>query len=141
MPGHEKQRKEIMFVDANMVNPPSRTSRRNGCPNSNLNLLPRMRNIHYSLIPPFASRSQRVLKCEMFTCSEYFLLKTTMANTIRASVVQACTVAYSLPETLEKLERLTQLAKDKDESQLVVFPEALCVIFIWIDRAYLRQPI
>ena len=43
---------------------------------------------------------------------------------IRASVVQACTAAYSLPDTLDKLERLALLAK-QDNSQLAVFPEAL----------------
>jgi len=48
-----------------------------------------------------------------------------MPCTIRASVVQACTATYSLPDTLDKLERLTLLAKQRDNSQLVVFPEAL----------------
>ncbi|KAH8102542.1 carbon-nitrogen hydrolase [Cristinia sonorae] len=47
-----------------------------------------------------------------------------MANIIVASVVQACTVAYSLPETLDKLENYARLAKERDGSQLVVFPEA-----------------
>ncbi|TFK92769.1 carbon-nitrogen hydrolase [Polyporus arcularius HHB13444] len=47
-----------------------------------------------------------------------------MANTIRASVVQAATAAYSLSETLDKLERLTRLAKERDGAQLAVFPEA-----------------
>ncbi|OCH94772.1 carbon-nitrogen hydrolase [Obba rivulosa] len=47
-----------------------------------------------------------------------------MPNIIRASVVQACTAAYSLPDTLEKLHRLTRVAKDRDGAQLVVFPEA-----------------
>ena len=46
---------------------------------------------------------------------------------IRASVVQACTAAYSLPDTLEKLRRLAKVAKERDNSQLAVFPEALCV--------------
>ncbi|KAL0951316.1 hypothetical protein HGRIS_008022 [Hohenbuehelia grisea] len=43
---------------------------------------------------------------------------------IKASVVQACTAAYNLTDTLDKLERLTRLAKERDGSQLVVFPEA-----------------
>ncbi|KAI0320345.1 carbon-nitrogen hydrolase [Amylostereum chailletii] len=47
-----------------------------------------------------------------------------MSNTIRASVVQACTAAYSLPDTLDKLERLVKVAKDRDGSQIAVFPEA-----------------
>lgn len=47
-----------------------------------------------------------------------------MANTIRASVVQTCTAAYSVSDTLDKLERLTRLAKDRDGSKLAVFPEA-----------------
>ncbi|KII93875.1 hypothetical protein PLICRDRAFT_36097 [Plicaturopsis crispa FD-325 SS-3] len=46
-----------------------------------------------------------------------------MANTIRASVVQASTAAYSLPDTLEKLEAFTRIAQ-KDGAQLAVFPEA-----------------
>ncbi|KAI0094934.1 carbon-nitrogen hydrolase [Irpex rosettiformis] len=44
-------------------------------------------------------------------------------NTIRASVVQACTAAFSLSDTLDKLERFTQKAK-AEGSQLAVFPEA-----------------
>ena len=51
----------------------------------------------------------------------------TMSNIIRASVVQTCTAAYSLPETLDKLERLAHVAKERDNSQLAVFPEALYV--------------
>ncbi|KAI0068426.1 carbon-nitrogen hydrolase [Artomyces pyxidatus] len=47
-----------------------------------------------------------------------------MSNTIRASVVQTCTAAYSLHGTLDKLERLTRQAKEKDRTQLAVFPEA-----------------
>ncbi|KAH9898122.1 carbon-nitrogen hydrolase [Cubamyces lactineus] len=47
-----------------------------------------------------------------------------MANTIRASVVQTATAAYSLEATLDKLERLTRLAKERDGTQLAVFPEA-----------------
>ncbi|KIJ45626.1 hypothetical protein M422DRAFT_46676 [Sphaerobolus stellatus SS14] len=47
-----------------------------------------------------------------------------MPRTVRVSVVQACTVAYALSDTLDKLERLTILAKQRDNSQLVVFPEA-----------------
>ncbi|KZT44489.1 carbon-nitrogen hydrolase [Sistotremastrum suecicum HHB10207 ss-3] len=43
---------------------------------------------------------------------------------IRASVVQTCTAAYSLPDTLNKLHRLAKLAKERDGSQLAVFPEA-----------------
>jgi len=47
-----------------------------------------------------------------------------MARTIRASVVQACSARFALDETLDKLERLTRLARDRDGSQLCVFPEA-----------------
>lgn len=43
---------------------------------------------------------------------------------IRASVVQACTVKYDLEATLNKLESYVKLAKERDDSQLVVFPEA-----------------
>ncbi|KAJ7634217.1 carbon-nitrogen hydrolase [Mycena polygramma] len=43
---------------------------------------------------------------------------------IRASVVQTCTQAYSLDRTLQKLDQLTRLARDRDGSQLAVFPEA-----------------
>ncbi|KAH8120290.1 carbon-nitrogen hydrolase [Phellopilus nigrolimitatus] len=42
---------------------------------------------------------------------------------IRAAVVQACTAAYSLPETLIKLEYYAKDAKAKG-AQLAVFPEA-----------------
>lgn len=48
-----------------------------------------------------------------------------MPRFVRASVIQACTVAYSLSDTLDKLERLTILAKERDNAQLAVFPEAL----------------
>jgi hypothetical protein len=48
---------------------------------------------------------------------------------LRASVVQAATASYGSPESLEltlaKLERLTVLAKERDGSQLALFPEAL----------------
>lgn len=50
-------------------------------------------------------------------------------STIKASVVQAGTAAYGSPDslklTLEKLEKYTKLAKERDGSQLAVFPEAL----------------
>lgn len=45
-------------------------------------------------------------------------------NTIRASVVQAATAAYSLPDTLDKLDKFTRQAA-QEGSQLAVFPEAL----------------
>jgi predicted amidohydrolase len=48
-----------------------------------------------------------------------------MANTIRASVIQSCTARFNLSETLDKFEKLTRLAKERDGSQLVVFPEGL----------------
>lgn len=47
-----------------------------------------------------------------------------MPRIIRAAVVQACTSAYALQPTLEKLERLAVEAKDNG-AQLAVFPEAL----------------
>ncbi|KAF8560279.1 carbon-nitrogen hydrolase [Imleria badia] len=47
-----------------------------------------------------------------------------MPNTIRASVVQTCTASFNLSDTLQKFENLTKLAKQRDDSQLVVFPEA-----------------
>ncbi|CAL1695252.1 unnamed protein product [Somion occarium] len=47
-----------------------------------------------------------------------------MTGKIRASVVQACTAAYSLADTLDKLERFARIAKERDGAQLVVFPEA-----------------
>lgn len=45
-------------------------------------------------------------------------------NTIRASVIQACTVRYDLDATLLKMERLVKVAKERDGSGMVVFPEA-----------------
>lgn len=47
-----------------------------------------------------------------------------MPRVVRAAVVQACTSAYALQPTLEKLERFARLAKE-DGAQLAVFPEAL----------------
>lgn len=46
------------------------------------------------------------------------------SHRIRASVVQTCTQAYSLDATLDKLESLASIAKERDQSQLAVFPEA-----------------
>ncbi|KAJ7071118.1 carbon-nitrogen hydrolase [Mycena amicta] len=43
---------------------------------------------------------------------------------MRVSVVQSCTQSYNLEATLTKLEELTRLARDRDGSQLAVFPEA-----------------
>jgi hypothetical protein len=56
------------------------------------------------------------------------------------SVAQACTHRYELEPTLAKMDRLVRQAKERDCSQLVVFPEALCVrqflgrIGRWADR-------
>ncbi|KAG5634408.1 hypothetical protein H0H81_002081 [Sphagnurus paluster] len=47
-----------------------------------------------------------------------------MSRVIRASVVQTCSARFDLNDTLDKLERLTRLAHDRDGSQLCVFPEA-----------------
>lgn len=47
-----------------------------------------------------------------------------MSSTIRASVAQICTAAYDLELTLAKVERYAKIAKERDGSQLVVFPEA-----------------
>lgn len=45
-------------------------------------------------------------------------------NVVRASVVQTCTAAYSLPRTLDKLDKYTRIAA-QEGAQLAVFPEAL----------------
>ncbi|KAG8695509.1 Nitrilase, partial [Ceratobasidium sp. 395] len=47
-----------------------------------------------------------------------------MPQKLKVSVVQTCTTAYSLPDTLDKLDRLVRLAKARDGSQFCVFPEA-----------------
>ncbi|KAG8736469.1 Nitrilase [Ceratobasidium sp. 414] len=47
-----------------------------------------------------------------------------MPQKLKVSVVQTCTAAYSLPDTLDKLDRLVRLAKERDGSQFCVFPEA-----------------
>ncbi|KAL5632699.1 hypothetical protein ACGC1H_005599 [Rhizoctonia solani] len=47
-----------------------------------------------------------------------------MPQKLKISVVQTCTAAYSLNDTLDKLDRLVRLAKERDGSQLCVFPEA-----------------
>jgi beta-cyano-L-alanine hydratase/nitrilase len=50
-------------------------------------------------------------------------------SVIKASVVQTCTQGYGTPQclelTLKKLDELAGVAKQRDGSQLVVFPEAL----------------
>ncbi|KAJ3763053.1 carbon-nitrogen hydrolase [Lentinula raphanica] len=46
------------------------------------------------------------------------------SRVVRASVVQASTPAYSLTDTLDKMERLTRLAAERDKTQIAVFPEA-----------------
>ncbi|KAJ7038293.1 carbon-nitrogen hydrolase [Mycena alexandri] len=43
---------------------------------------------------------------------------------MRVSVAQTCAQSYSLDNTLIKLEQMTRLARERDGSQLVVFPEA-----------------
>jgi predicted amidohydrolase len=63
-----------------------------------------------------------------------------MSHTIRASVVQTCTASYSLPATLDKLERLTRLARDRDGTQLALFPEALYVDLICCNWLIKRFP-
>lgn len=47
-----------------------------------------------------------------------------MTRIIRVAVVQTCTAAYSLSDTLSKLEAYASEAKEKG-AQLAVFPEAL----------------
>ncbi|KAJ9115391.1 hypothetical protein QFC22_005146 [Naganishia vaughanmartiniae] len=47
-----------------------------------------------------------------------------MSNIIKASVVQCSTVKYDLNATLDKMDRLVKLARERDGSQLAVFPEA-----------------
>ena len=47
-------------------------------------------------------------------------------NVVRASVVQTCSAAYSLSETLDKLDKFTRMAA-QEGAQLAVFPEALYV--------------
>ncbi|KAF8606985.1 carbon-nitrogen hydrolase [Ceratobasidium sp. AG-I] len=47
-----------------------------------------------------------------------------MPQNLKVSVVQTCTAAYSLDDTLDKLERLVRLARERDGSQFCVFPEA-----------------
>ena len=46
---------------------------------------------------------------------------------IIASVVQTCSVKYSVEDTLKKLEDLVTQGKERDGTQLMVFPEALLV--------------
>lgn len=50
---------------------------------------------------------------------------TVMSNLIKASVIQCSTVKYDLDATLEKMDRLVKVARERDGSQLAVFPEAL----------------
>lgn len=48
----------------------------------------------------------------------------TPPRTIRVAVVQACSAAFSIPDTLSKLKSYAQEASEKGV-QLAVFPEAL----------------
>lgn len=41
--------------------------------------------------------------------------------------MQCCSVGYDVDATIDKMERLIKLAVERDQSQLVVFPEALYV--------------
>ena len=50
------------------------------------------------------------------------------SSVLRVSVAQTCAHSYALKETMDKLVRLARLAKERDGSQLIVFPEALYVI-------------
>lgn len=52
------------------------------------------------------------------------------SNTVRASVIQACTVGYDLEATLDKMQRLVRTAKAESDTQLAVFPEALYVVLV-----------
>ncbi|KAF7320104.1 Carbon-nitrogen hydrolase [Mycena kentingensis (nom. inval.)] len=65
--------------------------------------------------------AEEVRTVEVLSYSAIRNLSTTM---IKVSVVQTCTQAYNLDATLQKLEQLTRLARDRDGSQLAVFPEA-----------------
>lgn len=47
------------------------------------------------------------------------------SNTIKASVIQCSTVKYDLDATLEKMDSFVRIARERDGSQLAVFPEAL----------------
>nr|GAT52936.1 predicted protein [Mycena chlorophos] len=43
---------------------------------------------------------------------------------MRVSVVQTCTQAYDLDATLQKLQEMVDICRNRDSSQLAVFPEA-----------------
>jgi hypothetical protein len=54
-----------------------------------------------------------------------------------ASVVQACTAnGFSLGDTLQKLDQLVCLAKERDGAELVVFPEALYAFQVTVMAHY-----
>jgi predicted amidohydrolase len=55
------------------------------------------------------------------------------------SVAQACTDRYDLPATLAKMERLVKQAKERDNSQVLVFPEALCVVSLLSSLVRVRD--
>lgn len=61
-----------------------------------------------------------------FLCYKQFLHRIfNMSNLIKASVIQCSTVKYDLDATLDKMDRLVKVARERDGSQLAVFPEAL----------------
>lgn len=57
----------------------------------------------------------------------YLRFLSSMSNIVKASVIQCSTVRYDLDATLDKMDRLVAVAKERDGSQLAVFPEALSV--------------
>ncbi len=67
----------------------------------------------------------------MWTLSRFPHMDPRPTRKLRVSVVQACCQKYEIDATLEKLEQLTRLAKDRDGAQLAVFPEALYVCYLF----------
>ncbi|KAG8711879.1 Nitrilase, partial [Ceratobasidium sp. 395] len=79
-------------------------------------------------IKPPMMQASWLLKLALDICTvltrEPVALPDNMLQKLKVSVVQTCTAAYSLPDTLDKLDRLVRLAKERDGSQFCVFPEA-----------------
>ena len=89
----------------------------------------RYTRLYYSsstFIPPNRIVCSRTLICKRsFLRAISNVASIVMSNLIKASVIQCSTVKYDLDATLEKMDRLVKVAKERDGSQLAVFPEAL----------------
>ncbi|KAJ4499542.1 carbon-nitrogen hydrolase [Lentinula lateritia] len=72
----------------------------------------------------FRHRAVALYKRDLESITNITIAAMSSSRIVRASVVQTCTQAYSLTDTLDKMEQLTRLASKRDGAQIAVFPEA-----------------